>query len=174
MLKPFTFNEKVAVEAILYIATHSQDPTFHHIAKLFYFADLCHLERYGRFICGDRYIAMKHGPVPSGVYDMLKAARNGEDYLHFQNLQVAFRVEGNHHVVALREPNVEWLSDSEIECLDEAISKYDRFDFGQLCRESHDAAWLSANDNDEISLEAIINRIGNPTGLLEHLQDPHP
>ena len=65
MLKPFEFNEKVALEVILYIANKSQKPTFHHIAKLLYFADKSHLCQYGRFICGDNYIAMKNGPVPS-------------------------------------------------------------------------------------------------------------
>jgi hypothetical protein len=32
-----------------------------------YFADKAHLEQYGRFICGDSYVAMK--PVPIGTYE---------------------------------------------------------------------------------------------------------
>src|SRR5688572_4207008 len=92
MLAPFTFNEKAAVETILYIASRSKEPTYHRIAKLLYFADLLHLERYGRFICGDRYIAMKHGPVPSGVYAMMKAAEGGVSYYSFPAAENAFVV----------------------------------------------------------------------------------
>jgi uncharacterized phage-associated protein len=152
MLNPFTFDEKVAVEAILYIAKRSKDPTFHHIAKLFYFADLCHLERYGRFICGDRYVAMKHGPVPSGIYDMLKAARDGVGYLHFDEIAHAFSVKENRLVVPLRPSNLEWLSDSDIGCLDEAITNYDHLGFDELTRKSHDIAWKSADVNRYTSL----------------------
>jgi uncharacterized phage-associated protein len=174
MLSLFTFNEKTAVEAILYIVTHSRQPTFHRIAKLFYFADLCHLGRYGRFICGDSYLAMKQGPVPSGVYDMLKAVKNGLAYLRFQEHQKAFEVEGNHAIVPLRQPDLEWLSDSDIECLDEAIAEYDRYSFEHLTRLSQGDAWKCADENDQISLEAIVAQLGNPAGLLEHLSDPHP
>lgn len=174
MLKPFEFNEKVALEVILYIANKSQKPTFHHIAKLLYFADKLHLCQYGRFICGDNYIAMKNGPVPSHVYDMLKAVKSG--YSCFTNIQLdtAFEVKWNHHVVPLRSADLEWLSDSDIECLDSAIQQYDKFDFGRLTALSHDEAWKSANEDDEISIEAIVKTIGNPSGLLEHLQNPYP
>jgi uncharacterized phage-associated protein len=176
VLPQFTFDERIAVEAILYIASKSREPTFHRIAKLLYFADLCHLERHGRFICGDRYIAMKHGPVPSGVYDILTSERDGIRYLNFPATEDAFEVTGErrYHVRPLREANLEWLSDSDIECLDESIHQYDHLSFAQLTALSHDAAWESADENDSISLEAIVQRLGNPSGLLEYLQDPNP
>jgi uncharacterized phage-associated protein len=72
---PFEFNLDKGIEAILYIAQKVDDPTFHRISKIMYFADRKHLEKYGRFICGDSYVAMKHGPVPSEIYDILKAVK---------------------------------------------------------------------------------------------------
>jgi uncharacterized phage-associated protein len=174
MLPKFIFDERVAVETILYILSKTQDPTFHHIAKVLYFADLCHLERYGSFICGDSYIAMKHGPVPSGVYDMLKDQREDVSYLRFPIAEGAFEVIGNHEVRALRPPDLEWLSESHTECLDEALEKYDHLDFATLSRLSHQGAWQSADLNDSISLEAILRQLGNPTDLIEYLLDPHP
>ena len=75
MKHPFEFNAEKAIEVILYIAEHIKEPTFHTVSKVLYFADKEHLEKYGRFICGDSYIAMRRGPVPSGVYDLLKLAR---------------------------------------------------------------------------------------------------
>ena len=168
MSKVFEFDEKAAVEAILYMASRSRKADFQRIAKLFYFADRAHLEKYGRFICGDEYVAMKHGPVPSRVYDMLKTVRDGYSYIHFPEAAQAFKVEANYHVTPLRPPDLEWLSDSDLECLDAAIAQYDGYDFSKLTQLSHDDAWCSADENDFISLEAIVQSIGNPEGLLEH------
>lgn len=75
MITPFVFDEDVAIEVILYIAHCVLDPTFHRISKIMYFADKTHLERYGRFICGDNYVSMQHGSVPSFMYDILKVRR---------------------------------------------------------------------------------------------------
>ena len=170
------FDLRTAIEAILYLTERSQDPTFHHLSKLLYFADRLHLARYGRFICGDDYIAMRHGPVPSHIYDMLKAARDGREYtyIHLPDVQESFTVEGGYRVHPLRSSNIEWLSDSELECLDQSICEYDKYSFPELTKLSHDDAWLSADENDAISVEAIVQSIGNPNHLLEHLQDPHP
>ncbi len=174
MLKQFEFDEKVALEAILYIANRSQHPDFMHVHKLLYFADKVHLAKYGRFICGDSYIAMKDGPVPSNVYDMLKAVRDGYWKHRFDHLDAAFQVESKFMVKALRAPDLEWLSDSDILCLDEAIERYDKFSYGELSQKSHGLAWKSANENNEISIEAIVNEINNPPGLLEYLRNPAP
>ncbi len=173
MINPFEFDAKVAVEAILLLADKSQDPTFHDIAKLLYLADRLHLQRYGRLICGDDYVAMKHGPVASGIYDMLKAIRYGHSLHHFPELKDAFQVNG-YTVIPLRSPDLEWLSDSDVECLTEAIDVYDHLSFNQLTELSHDDAWQSADQDDFISLEAIVRSVGNSNQLLEHLKDPHP
>jgi uncharacterized phage-associated protein len=173
MINPFEFDTKVAVEAILLLANKSQDPTFHHIVKLLYFADRLHLQRYGRLICGDDYVAMKHGPVPSGIYDMLKAIRDGHEAARFPELSAAFQVKG-YTVIPLRNPDLEWLSDSDIECLTEAIDAYDTLSFHDLTALSHDEAWQSADPDDFISLEAIVRSVGNPNQLLKHLKNLHP
>jgi uncharacterized phage-associated protein len=56
-----------------------------------YFADRKHLEKYGRFICGDSYVAMKHGPVPSEIYDILKAVIS-DTVLSFKPYEAAKKV----------------------------------------------------------------------------------
>ena len=42
------------------------------ILKLLFFAEVDHLNRYGRPIVGDRYYARQWGPVPETTYDLLK------------------------------------------------------------------------------------------------------
>lgn len=168
------FDPQAAVEALLYVVYRSQDPTFHHISKLLYFADRMHLERYGRLIFGDTYIAMKNGPVPSGVYDMLKDAQKQNGFYRYREAANAFTVVGDYRVQPNRTPNLDWLSDSDIECIDEAIELYDLKSFGELTKLSHDDAWLAADRNDAISLESLVQSLGNPDDLLAHLREPSP
>ncbi|MEO6666974.1 MAG: Panacea domain-containing protein, partial [Nitrospiria bacterium] len=73
--KFFRFDPEKALQAILFVARMLPGATFHQISKIIYFADKAHLQKYGRLICGDTYVAMKHGPVPSGIYDILKSVR---------------------------------------------------------------------------------------------------
>ena len=42
------------------------------LLKLMYYADRESLDLYGQPITGDRYVNMKHGPVLSSVYDLVK------------------------------------------------------------------------------------------------------
>lgn len=169
----FRFDPQAAVEAVLYIAYRSQNPTFHHISKLLYFADRLHLERYGRLIFGDTYIAMKDGPVPSGVYDMLKDTKSAGSHRHPQAAGV-FTIVNDYCVRPNRTPNLEWLSDSDIECIDEAIEQHDHKSYGQLTELSHDDAWHNADRTNAISLESIVQSIGNPDDLLGHLLETNP
>ena len=69
------FDRDKALEAILYIANSLHNPTFHSISKMLYLSDKLHLQDYGRLICGDSYVAMEYGPVPSAIYNMMKVAK---------------------------------------------------------------------------------------------------
>lgn len=163
------FDPGKALNAILWIAKRIQFPTFHSISKLLYFADRIHLERYGRLISGDNYVAMKHGPVPSGAYDIMKAVRGDGTCGVEEEAQAAFTVEGQHDVVPRREANEALFSDSDLECLHEAIQRYGNLSFKALTDLSHDAAWDSADENDMIELEQIIATLPDGASLLEHL-----
>lgn len=168
------FDQKVALEAVLYLAEKSSDPTFHHIFKLLYFADLMHVKEYGRFICGDRYVAMKNGPVPSAVYDMVKDVKFDARHPRCPEAKNAFAVVGEHTVKPLRPADQGWFSRSDLICMDESLRLYDKFSFPELTHKSHDSAWHAADVDDFIPVEAIVKRVGSPDGLLEHLVDPHP
>lgn len=179
----FDFNIEKGIESILYILElleNQAQPTFHRVFKVLYFADKEHLERYGRFIFGDRYYAMKHGPVPSQIYDLLKLVRGdlspslqpsrevSEQVLH------AFKIVDQHNIKKLRESNTDFLSESDLECLEHSVTKYGSLSFAELTDLSHDRAWESADENDIIDVEDIIKTFDDSVELLEHLQNPHP
>lgn len=168
----FKFDPEKALEAILYVARNTRNPGFHLVSKILYFADQAHLRDYGRFITGDLYVAMKHGPVPSGAYDMMKWARNqqGGSFRLSGQLEEAFEVRNGHCIHPCREPQLDLLSESELECLQRAIEQYGNLSFSRLADISHDEAWNSADENDFIDLAAIVDMQPN-SGELRELLD---
>jgi uncharacterized phage-associated protein len=138
-----------------------------------YFADKLHLEKYGRFVCGDNYVAMKHGPVPSSTYDILKSVRFDIYPQIREKATVAFKVI-DYTVTPNGDADLDQFSDSEVECLDYAIEKYGTKTFGELTCLSHDDAWNTTGENEFIEIEQIVATFTNPSELLEHLNDPYP
>jgi uncharacterized phage-associated protein len=171
---PFTFDASKAIQAIVYVANRLRQPAdMYWVLKSLYFADKCHLHRYGRFIFGDRYVAMRHGPVPSGAYDLCKIARGESPFLQFPEVRSAFSMSGN-HVIPFKDANPDVFSESDVECLDEGIKECRDLSFGELKSKSHDGAWQSSDENDLMTIESIAALAPDKDILLEHLQDPHP
>ena len=161
----FQFNQTKAIEAILYLATKIRNPGKYVTCKLLYLADKCSLERYGRFIFGESYSAMLKGAIPSNVYDLLKEAA--------QSKVEGIKVNGS-HVIPLREPDLDSLSESDIECLEETINKYAQNP--DLMRiDTHDAAWQESWDkrgdkgSATIPVESIAKLFTDSDDLLDYL-----
>jgi uncharacterized phage-associated protein len=109
------------------------------LLKLLYIADRELLAETGRTIMGDRAIAMRHGPVLSQVYDLIKgeASRAGEwgRFVHTMN-----------HAVELRkDPGRGELSRGEIEKLAEVTDRYRNVDDWALSEATHDFAEWGKN-----------------------------
>ncbi|WP_345996159.1 Panacea domain-containing protein [Sodalis praecaptivus] len=170
------FDSEKALEAILYVAAKAPIPDIYHVGKILYFADRAHLDRYGRLITGDSYSAMKDGPVASNTYDIIKIARGDGRYVPNgcnadvirQSLFVA-DCGGEHKIQALREPDEDALSDSDIACIDEALAFYGNMSFRQIREISHDVVWESANENGDIPLETIASNSSDPDKLIGYL-----
>ncbi len=165
------FNKEKALEVILYLAQKAPIPDIYHICKVIYFADRYHLEEYGRQICNDTYYAMKHGPVPSNIYQMLKDARDKEDSAISTTEILTVEGKPSHKVTVARSSNLNSLSLSDIEALDQAIANYGKMSFDELQNLSHDKAWESADINDVISLEAIAETLPSNIDLIQHLKE---
>jgi len=42
--------------------------------KLFYFLDFLHLKKYGSPVTYDNYVNLEHGPIPSGILNLVNSA----------------------------------------------------------------------------------------------------
>ncbi|MBS1806813.1 MAG: SocA family protein [Acidobacteria bacterium] len=168
---PFKFNAEKAVEVILYIARRAPIPDVFHVCKILYFADKYHLEQYGRFICGDYYIAMDNGPVPSRTYDIIKAVRDTQQSFSFsEHASDVFTLRGN-QISPSRDAYVELLSQSDIESLDQAITEYGSETFSKLSELSHDDAWKAADQNSVIPIEKIASMLRDGDAIIEYLRN---
>ena len=156
-----------ALEALVYIA--NKDQRNYWILKTIYFADKEHLSRYGRQIFNDDYRAMKHGPVPSLAYDIIKCAR-GDGWFSFNDPDPrnVFDVTDPKIVISKRQPDLQYLSQSEIECLDIAHNAIKKLSFGQLKKISHDEAYKSVEEDEEITIESIISTLDNKDEVLDY------
>ena len=138
--------------------------------RFFSIADKDHLEKYGRLICGDRYIAMKHGPVPSGAYDLVKVVRGDRPCEPDNRIKEVLAMSGN-TIIPKREPNLNLLSQSDIESLNIAIDKSSHLSFGDLQYLSHqDPAFQKADgESDTISVENLVKSLPDGELLWDHL-----
>ncbi len=170
-MRRFKFDFDKGLEAIIYIARRVRTPTFHTISKVLYFADLDHLERYGRFVTGDRYIAMEYGPVPSDINNIMRAARGEPQYIdQKEEIKSAITVPRRYTVHALRDARESVFSKSDIECLDQSIATYGHKSFGELVDKSHDAAWRATAEGMEMELTNIVGMMKDSAEILEHLE----
>lgn len=167
------FDREKAIEATLFMANLLPNPTKHSISKMFYLADKLHLQEYGRLICGDLYIAMEYGPVPSAIYDMMKVSagqgRIDPDTDDF--ILEAFTISKSRSIVPKRESETSFLSESEMECIKEVIRLYGDKTFGQLTDLTHDAAWQATEENQPIALLDMANTLPNAAELISYLGD---
>ncbi len=162
---PFNFDPEKATEALLYVAARTGGDMYVTL-KLLYLADKCHLHRFGRFIFGDQYYALPHGPVPDGAYGIVKRARQPEGAL-------SFKLVGN-QIVPSREADADAFSASDLECLDEAIRDFGRLSFSEIKQLTHDAAYRATTANGAMAVSAIAAMADDPVALLQHLAEAHP
>lgn len=165
-----------AVHALAYVISKLGGMVgLYKLLKIIYFADRRHLGRYGRFLFGDTYVAMKAGPVPSGAYDAVKIARGDAAWCRPHRLaRVMLGVENN-NIYALAQPDLDFFSESDLECLDEAIQEFRDLDWREIWRRSHrDPAFRSADLNGEMTVEGIAKSLPNADAVLEYLQNPCP
>jgi hypothetical protein len=148
------------VESLVYAAKRLPGKGHYWSTKAQYFADKRHLERYGRSIYGETYVAMGRGPVPQAAYNASRALAEGELICEFPMdvVRAALRRDGN-ALIALREADTDALSAQERECLDWAIRYVKDLSFDELQTASHDAAWRKTEANAPMAWRDIINTL---------------
>lgn len=161
--EPFKFNKQKAIEAIVYVASKRPSVGYYNLMKIIFEADKSHLNKWGRPVTGDVFIAMEYGTVPSNIYDILKDPASSDPEIFVDSLQYIVSVG--------REPNLDLLSESDIEALDAGITKYADLNFKEVYDLNHkEVCWNTTKRNQKIPLQKMIE---NPE-VLEELEEDGP
>jgi uncharacterized phage-associated protein len=143
-------NDKIKA-TILYVLHEIPDGVdFLKLFKIIYFASQRHLSNYGRAIIDDKFVAMPNGPVLTDTYDKL----SGDKFDFIER-----NPEGGYMIFAKELPDMDELSESDIECLDWSIGENKHLSFGELSNKSHDSAWKKVwelrNNKNSIPMDLI-------------------
>lgn len=118
------------------------------VLKTLFLADRAHLNRYGRPITFDQYVAMQDGPVPSLAYDVLKEAIGPMQEAGItEPLWKSEPADGRkiHFSGAVREASEDILSESDLEELDAALTLVREWGYSRTWAHVHkDPAYLEA------------------------------
>lgn len=139
----FRFAPQKALAAVLWMLRQRDGLDLHTIAKAAYFADKAHLNRYGRPIFGATYRAMKYGPVPLEIYEMLKQEPiylpelDREAYPWTLRGYRMFRTTDEHCAE-------EHLSPSDMRCLEEGFRQSVAMTFNERTAATHGPDWQKA------------------------------
>lgn len=161
-MKNFPFNERKALASVLFVIEQLGGKVGKHkLAKILYFADRKHLAKYMRPIFGDDYIAMPYGPVPSKVYDGVKGK--------LDSFNEVLEEKGN-YIHSSTKPNMDILSQSDIECLLTSISENGSLNFQELVDKSHQSAYHKAKGG-VISVLDMAKEEGASDEMIAYIED---
>lgn len=164
-----TLEEKIegTIHLLLYILQKLGGRSdIHKLFKILYFAEQKHLVRYGAAISQDHYHAMKNGPVPSVAYDIYKSVKDGGvTYSRYFSAIDRFSFEG------IADPDLDFLSESEMQCIDESVQENKSLSFNELTDKSHDEAWNQTGRDKEISPIAIAKAGGADSHMVKYIED---
>jgi uncharacterized phage-associated protein len=156
----FNFSEAKALEAVVFVAQKWKGITPFFLAKVMFFADRDHLRKYGRPITGDTYFAMGDGPVPSRIYDMVKDRLDlfGDPEAIVSGICIDKNAKYR-RVYALRDPDLDVFSETDVAELDAAIEFCRKRSFPTLSNLTHqEPAWREASENGAMNLELLVDK----------------
>jgi uncharacterized phage-associated protein len=124
---------RIATETIFYILRKMGNADKIQLVKLIYLADKYHLLLYGRTITGDRYFAVRLGPMGSMVEDVLNF---NKDVLNENDLECArkliLQTDANTYSPSNYDGELTMLSKSDKKAIDFIIEQFGRIDKWQL------------------------------------------
>ena len=138
-MRDFNLHKEKAVNSLLFVINNLEKADTHKVYKILYFADQKHLLKYGRPIFGDTYVKMKYGPVPSFVKNVVDE--------NIEGLEEVVATYHSYFVKSLIEPDLDFLSESDLECLNESVEENKDLEFLVLTDKSHDYAYNKASWN---------------------------
>lgn len=116
---------------------------------------------------------MDFGPVPTCIYDLFKAIR-GDSYFASQVNELrqnCFHFVNNKDLKAVTQPDMDYLSESDIEVLDKYIGILKEKDFSEVSDASHGYAWQHTAQNGVISVRDRLTEMGDSDEYINYIEE---
>jgi len=121
------------------------------LMKLFYFADFGHIKEYGSPITWDTYVKLEHGPIPSGIKNIVDSVEDDIDNSFFSDIISIKKSEGDylHRIVPLREfteQDKKYFSESELLVMKNVCIRFADKNTKEIEEASHkEATWIETD-----------------------------
>ena len=161
-------NQKIK-EVLLYVLSKTGDIGYFRLMKTIFCADRQNLMKWGDQVTSLEYFARKHGPVPSAIYSELLSIYHGNASTYSDIVSV----KGNFLVHANRQPNLDYLSETDKESIDKAIAELDGKNRNQIEDYLHEKVYkqVFAKKSQHYSLEDIAKSGGASKKVIENIKE---
>ena len=159
----FKFDVEKFITCVAFLASKKlPDLSKLKVCKLLYYVDKYHLIRHGRPVTGDIYYRLDNGPVPSASLNIMNEIIDRDEVISYgeeSNIEKFSKYLKVHRFPfqkypffqTKQNPELENLSESEIEALEQVVNKYGNCSAGKLIESTHnEAPWQKAAPNAEI------------------------
>lgn len=164
--------QRQLVEKVLYVLSRTKGLDYYRLFKVLYFAEREYLRSYFRKLVEDDFCALQYGPVPSALYNAIKA--RGKGTLLSQALWEVVKNaddEAEYILLPLRDADMDYIADAEASTLDKAIGEFSALSFNELVQLSHDTAWKATALSGTMDSEAIAREGGIQEGNIDYLRE---
>jgi len=162
----FDFTKTLQAAGVLLEFEKTRRMSYLRLLKLLYVADRESLAEAGRPITGDRAVAMKHGPVLTHVYDLIRGltprAGDWDSFIHKEDYSVQL----------VGEPGRGQLCRQEVKKLQEISERYRALDDWQLVDELHKLQeWRDSYKEDTASFPIPWERVLEAQGKADLIEE---
>lgn len=140
-----TYQEQRLKEVLLYILDRTGSISYYKLMKILFCAERHNLILWGDQITDLKFEAREHGPVPVSLYNQICCQKNNRT----SHISDIINLVDEYHVDALRKPNMDYISASDVTSLDYGIDEIAGMDYAEIERYLHDAVYdrLSSSEN---------------------------
>ncbi|RLC19241.1 MAG: hypothetical protein DRI57_07435 [Deltaproteobacteria bacterium] len=171
----FKISHDKTTEVIIWLANMKPGIDIYHVAKVLFYADKMHINKYGRPITGDTYIRMPYGPVPSGLRDLIteNSWLSPRQLNQIKNSLIIDKSDNHYKLAATREPDMNYFSKSDIICLKDSLSEYGEMSSDELYNSTHSEKCYYETAPDEKIDYALLIDDDNPAKneILESMEE---
>lgn len=160
--------EKALQATALMVRLHGNRTKYFRVLKLLYIADRESLLETGYPITTDRFVAMKYGPLLSGLYNYVSGEYEGEQADRFAE---CFQID-QYDIVLKKDTGAGKLARYEVQKLQEVFKKYENVPWNKLIDITHEFPEWKKNDpgasSQTIPVPHVLENLGNPA-KQEHI-----